>query len=76
MIKNLAPLLFLLSISLFAQTLKAQEPSRNPLKRADSFLGLHFDFHATNKDNKVGETLSEKMVDSMLILIKPDYVQK
>ncbi|MFZ1292303.1 MAG: hypothetical protein WAR79_19570 [Melioribacteraceae bacterium] len=45
------------------------------LRREDSFFGLHFDFHATNSDNKIGETLSSEMVDSMLTLIKPDYIQ-
>jgi hypothetical protein len=58
-----------------AQPVKTPELSKKPLKRAESFFGLHFDFHATNKDNKIGETLTSEMVDSMLTLIKPDYIQ-
>lgn len=73
--KYIALPFFLLSMSFLAQTTKAQEPLLKPLKRADSFFGLHFDFHATDKDNKVGETLTSEMVDSMLTLIKPDYIQ-
>jgi len=74
--KNYFLLTFIfLSIDLFAQTGKTSELSIKPLKRADSFFGLHFDFHATDKDNKVGETLTEELVDSMLTLIKPDYIQ-
>jgi hypothetical protein len=75
MMKNLAIPIFLLSISLFTQTLKAQEPSHKPFRRTDSFFGLHFDFHASDKDNKVGEKLIYEMVDSMLTLIQPDYIQ-
>jgi hypothetical protein len=71
----LAFLFLLLPMSLLAQTFKTPELSPKPFKRADSFFGLHFDFHATEKDNKIGETLTEEMVDSMLTIIKPDYIQ-
>lgn len=75
MMKYLATPIFLLSISLFTQTLKSQKQPLKPFKRADSFFGLHFDFHASDKDNKVGETLTAEMVDSMLTLIQPNYIQ-
>jgi hypothetical protein len=67
--------LFLLSISLLTQTTKAQKLSSKPFKRADSFFGLHFDFHATDKDNKIGEMMTEELVDRMLTLVKPDFIQ-
>lgn len=43
--------------------------------RANSFFGLHFDFHATQKDDQIGKSFSAETIDSMLTLIKPDYIQ-
>ncbi|MDR3062267.1 MAG: hypothetical protein LBU57_09180 [Dysgonamonadaceae bacterium] len=45
------------------------------LRRADSFLGFHFDFHANEDCDKIGKMLTESMIDSFLILTKPDYIQ-
>jgi len=45
------------------------------LRRENCFFGLHFDFHATNNDNKIGETFTYGMADSMLSIVKPDYIQ-
>lgn len=70
--------LLMVSALLFALELQGQTKSeQNPkfIGRANSFFGLHFDFHATDLDNKIGETFSSVMVDSMLTLIKPDYIQ-
>ncbi|HPH20695.1 MAG TPA: alpha-L-fucosidase, partial [Haliscomenobacter sp.] len=62
-----------LLFSLFlATTLFAQKA---PLRRADSFFGLHFDFHASINDSLVGKTLSEGMIDSLLTAVKPDFIQ-
>ncbi|MFZ4477998.1 MAG: hypothetical protein ACOYPR_22575, partial [Saprospiraceae bacterium] len=41
-----------------------------PLRRADSFFGLHFDFHASVNDSLVGKTLTEGMIDSLLTAVK------
>lgn len=46
-----------------------------PLRRADSFFGLHFDFHASVNDSLVGKTLTEGMIDSLLTAVKPDFIQ-
>ena len=46
-----------------------------PLTRKESFFGLHFDFHAGKEDRNIGETLTEAMVDSMLSIVKPDFIQ-
>ncbi|MEO8766498.1 MAG: hypothetical protein ABI416_19515 [Ginsengibacter sp.] len=45
------------------------------LKRADSFFGIHFDFHATEKDKEIGKTFTAEMIDSFLTIVKPDFVQ-
>ncbi len=45
-------------------------------KRKESFLGLHFDFHAQPTDNKViGSTLREEDIREICHLIKPDFIQ-
>ena len=45
-------------------------------KRKDSFLGLHFDFHAQPTDGKVvGSTLREEDIREICRLIKPDFIQ-
>lgn len=46
-----------------------------PLRRADSFFGLHFDFHAGLSDSLVGRTLTAGMIDTLLDAVKPDYIQ-
>ncbi len=50
-------------------------PNKKPLRSAESFFGLHFDFHATNNDKEIGKTFNAGTIDSMLTLIKPDYIQ-
>lgn len=65
--KRLYILLFgLLSCTALAQT---------PLRRAESYFGLHFDFHATLQDTLIGKTLTDKMIDSLLLKVKPDFIQ-
>src|SRR6476620_1453174 len=49
--------------------------SKKPLTRRQSFFGIHFDFHAGKEDLNIGETLTEAMVDSMLTIVKPDFIQ-
>jgi hypothetical protein len=46
-----------------------------PLKRTDSFFGIHLDFHATEDDKEIGRTFTPEMIDSFLAIVKPDFVQ-
>ena len=64
----------LLIIMLSCSELFAQKPVP-VLKRSQSFFGLHFDFHANETDSAIGKTLTEEMVDSMLTMVKPDFIQ-
>ncbi|QJW90012.1 hypothetical protein HNV11_11815 [Spirosoma taeanense] len=48
---------------------------RAPLRRSESFFGLHFDFHAGAGDLNIGQTLTEGRIDSLLTLVKPDFIQ-
>jgi hypothetical protein len=63
-------LILTISIVCFCTILNAQ-----PKKRADSFFGIHFDFHATPADKEIGKTFSAEMIDSFLTIVKPDFVQ-
>lgn len=45
------------------------------LKRSDSFLGIHFDFHAGPDCKEVGKNTTPEMVAAILDKVKPDYIQ-
>lgn len=45
------------------------------LRRADSFWGLHFDHHSALEETHLGKTLTEGMIDSLLKIARPDYLQ-
>lgn len=66
-------LILLLASVLSASALPAQTPPR--LKRADSFLGIHFDFHAGPNDNEVGKATTPAMINAIIDLVRPDYLQ-
>jgi len=53
--------------------LAAESPAR--MKRADSFLGVHFDFHAGDDCDRVGERTTRQMVELVIDKVKPDYIQ-
>ena len=50
-----------------------QYPPR--LKRADSFLGIHFDFHAGLDCTEVGKNTTRAMVEAIVDQVHPDYLQ-
>ncbi len=66
--------LFLLSCSP-RETDKQNEVKTKTLRRSESFFGLHFDFHANKNDSAIGRTITAEMIDSMLTMVKPDYIQ-
>jgi hypothetical protein len=51
----------------------ATVPAR--LKRADSFLGIHFDFHAGPDCLEVGKNTTPAMIERIIDLVRPDYLQ-
>ncbi len=65
----LAAVSFLLIVSVL--TSDAQER----LRRENSFFGLHFDFHAGPDCNEVGKNVDREMVESILDMAQPDYIQ-
>lgn len=45
------------------------------LRREDSFLGIHHDFHARDIDIPVGEHTTPQMVEAIIKRVRPDYIQ-
>jgi len=57
--------------------MNAAETSNSPrrLKRSESFLGIHFDFHAGPDCTEVGKNTTPEMVTAILDKVRPDYIQ-
>ncbi len=68
-----AALAALLTAPLPPATQGADAPAR--LKRSESFLGVHFDFHAGADCTEVGRNTTPEMVEAILDQIRPDYLQ-
>lgn len=45
------------------------------LRRKDCIFGLHFDFHAKPDNVPIGKTVTEEMVQSIIDIVKPDFLQ-
>ena len=45
------------------------------LTRANSFFGIHYDFHANEKDANIGARTSRQMVTRIIDAVRPDYIQ-
>ncbi|QEH34392.1 hypothetical protein OJF2_29310 [Aquisphaera giovannonii] len=67
--RTIACLIFLAT----AVAARGAEPPR--LRRSESFLGIHFDFHAGPDCKEVGRNTTAAMVDRIIDLVRPDYLQ-
>ena len=56
-----------------AQGSSAATPKR--LKRADSFFGIHFDFHAGPDCKEIGKNTTPEMIERIIEAAHPDYIQ-
>ena len=45
------------------------------LRRDQSFLGIHFDFHAGATDKNIGANTTPEMVGTILDMVHPDFIQ-
>jgi hypothetical protein len=45
------------------------------LKRAESFFGIHFDFHAGKDCTEIGKNVTREMVENIIHQVQPDYLQ-
>lgn len=66
-------LLLLISTVYVGSVTLGQEPNR--LRRDQSFFGIHFDFHAGDDCNEIGKNTTPGMVQTIIDLVKPDYIQ-
>jgi hypothetical protein len=72
------PLLYRVLVPTFflAATVLAPAADTPPrLRRADSFLGIHFDFHAGPDCTEIGRNTTREMIENILDLVRPDYLQ-
>jgi len=55
------------------QSTSASNPPR--LRRADSFLGIHYDFHAGEDCTSIGKNTTRTMIETIIDQVHPDYLQ-
>ncbi len=53
--------------------LQATTPKR--LKRSESFLGIHYDFHAGPDCTEIGKNTTREMIENIISQVHPDYIQ-
>lgn len=49
--------------------------NKEQCKRAETFFGLHFDFHADPDSDEVGKDVSREMVQKIIDAANPDFLQ-
>ena len=52
---------------------QSEEPVR--LRRDQSFLGIHFDFHAGSDCTEIGKNTTPEMIHAIIDMVQPDYIQ-
>jgi hypothetical protein len=45
------------------------------LRRSESFLGIHFDFHAGEDSKQVGVNTNRELIEYIIDMVQPDYIQ-
>jgi hypothetical protein len=71
--KNTLLILFLACLSSMVLCQAVNNPPR--LNRANSFFGVHFDFHAGPDCNEIGKNVDRAMVEYIIDQVKPDFIQ-
>ncbi len=64
-----------IGLSLTAPQAVAGDDAPKRLTRAESFLGVHFDFHAGKDCMEVGKNTTRAMIENIIDRVKPDYLQ-
>ncbi len=67
--------LLLAAVALVGCVTQPKTPAPTRLKRADSFLGIHFDFHANTDGTNIGARTTPQMIENIIRLVHPDYIQ-
>lgn len=70
-------LFILLIFSIPSGHIQGQDISGHPgrISRGESFFGIHFDLHAGENMENLGSGLNDVLIDSFLLLVKPDFIQ-
>jgi hypothetical protein len=69
-------ILMLIVLGLCTHMLIAQQKTIEiKKKRSECFFGVHFDFHADTGSREIGKNFSVSLIDSMLKVVKPDFIQ-
>ena len=68
---KIKPLNILFALLLCSNIVTGQER----LRRDQSFLGIHFDFHAGAANKNIGANTTPEMVGTILDMVHPDYIQ-
>ena len=63
----------LVSVAPMRESTATDPPQR--MKRAEAFLGIHFDFHAGADCTEVGARTTPEMVELVIDRVRPDYIQ-
>ncbi|MDR3253326.1 MAG: hypothetical protein LBT35_07180 [Tannerella sp.] len=71
--RNVVLFMLVFNLSALMSRSNAEEPSR--LRRDQSFIGIHFDFHAGDDCNEIGKNTTPEMVQSIIDMVHPDYLQ-
>jgi len=58
-----------------AATLAKNTSPPAALRRSNSFLGIHFDFHAGDDCTAIGKNVTPAMVTEIIRKVRPDYIQ-
>lgn len=51
------------------------QTAKRRLSRAESYFGLHFDLHPSDKDPALGRDVTEEMIGRIIASARPDYIQ-
>jgi len=69
-------LVLLFALTMFGPSISlGQSDPPKRLKRADSYFGLHFDFHAGMDCTEIGKNTTRRMIENVILQTQPDYIQ-
>lgn len=72
---NIVRLVLCLCLGTVAVAAGRQTNGPPRLKRSESFLGIHFDFHAGDDCKNIGQQVDREMIEYIIDQVKPDYIQ-
>ncbi|HDY88718.1 MAG TPA: hypothetical protein ENH82_11495, partial [bacterium] len=72
---TMALVFYILSIGITGVPAGENRDYPKRLKRSESFLGIHFDFHAGDDCTEIGKNVDREMIEYIIDMVKPDYVQ-